>query len=145
MDDHLGARYCCSLLMSYEVSATVLEVHDGDTVHLQVSRRFQLPIDPWFAMQATISYDWSHDVKCRLARINAPEIATPTGAASRDGLIDLLAKGTLRVVVATRDKFDRPLAEIFVKPVTGAEFNVSDRMVAAGLAKHWDGRGPKPV
>jgi endonuclease YncB( thermonuclease family) len=131
--------------MIYEVAAVVLEVHDGDTVHLKVSRDFAFPIDPWFGMEAALKYSWSHDVKCRLARINAPEIATPQGPPARNALAHLLALGSLRVVTGKRDKFDRPLVEIWVTPTTGPEFNVSDKMVAIGSAKLWDGRGEKPT
>jgi endonuclease YncB( thermonuclease family) len=129
----------------YEAAALVLEVHDGDTVHLKVSRDFVFQVDPWFGMQANLDYGWTHDVKCRLARINAPELATPTGPPAKEALIGLLAMGTIRLVTAARDQYDRPLTELFVQPLNAPEFNVSDKMMELGFAKPWNGRGPKPV
>lgn len=127
--------------MLYEGTATVLVVHDGDTIHLRIAREFCFPIDPWFGMAASIGYTWTHDVKCRLARCNAPEIATPEGIASRDALIALLSNVHLRVTACELDKYGRPLVEIYAGHGT---VSVSDRMIALGMAKAWDGHGPKP-
>jgi micrococcal nuclease len=100
-------------LFTYAVE--VIDVYDGDTVHLDIDLGFHV---------------WRRGERYRLARINAPEIKTPTGPASRDALAGQLAKAQQVIVTTSKaDNYGRYLVEILAD---GA--NVNDWMVANGYA-----------
>lgn len=113
----------------YEYNATVLTVHDGDTVTLDIDLGFDVHVH--------------HPV--RLVGINAPELSTPEGKAARTYIVSLLPVGQ-RVTVATAkgqwDKYGRYLGTI---TCPGATESVNQSMVDTAHAKAWDGNGTKPV
>lgn len=108
-------------------NAVVTSVHDGDTVTITVDLGFNTHI---------VGMD------VRLNGLNAPELSTPEGKK-----LSILLREKLinkQVVVATqkdkREKYGRMLADIWC----GGQ-HINEWLVAAGLAKAWDGRGARPV
>jgi endonuclease YncB( thermonuclease family) len=92
--------------------------HDGDT------------IKAWHLSEVSI----------RLYGINAPELATPAGPASRDNLAKLCPPGVYEVELMGREKYGRTLG--LIKLPSGSD--ASAEQVKAGQAKPYDGHGPKP-
>lgn len=106
----------------YTYCATVIDVHDGDTITVNIDLGLNT---------------WQHGVKIRFSRINAPEINTDDGRVSYADLhILLMAK---QVIIQTekdkREKYGRLLGEVWIKD--GEEWvNVNNLMVARGLATY---------
>lgn len=104
----------------FEYFAKITRVVDGDTLILDVDlgQRAHIVGKPY-----------------RMARINAPELKTPEGVASRDALVAFL--GALPVMTRTttikdrHDQYDRYLIEVFLT-LTGE--NLNDWMLANGHA-----------
>lgn len=118
-----------SALRSYP--AIVREVHDGDTVVLDVDLGFD---------------QWSHSQRFRLDGLDAPELATPAGQLAAAWLATRLPVGT-RVDVwsvqvkdrAKREKYGRWLAQVWLSGE-----NLNALLVEAGHAKPWNGKGARP-
>jgi micrococcal nuclease len=92
----------------FQYRATVVDIHDGDTMHLLV---MLCDVDLGFSVRAR--QDVRVDV--RLAAINASELSSPTGAADRDFLVSLAPIGTtveLWTVKDRTEKYGRYLAWI---------------------------------
>ena len=101
----------------YQYAARLVRVVDADTVVLDLDLGF---------------YQWRLNRSYRLARINAPEMSTPEGVASKAALVDHLADFTTFLVSTSRaDSFDRWIVELYAD---GA--NVSDWLVANGHASY---------
>jgi micrococcal nuclease len=102
----------------YEYGAQVTRVVDGDTVHARVD----------------LGCDVRIDLTIRLYGINAPEMATPEGAVSRDWLSARLdevgGKVTLRTIKDKREKYGRYLGILIANGV-----DLNSAMVSAGLAR----------
>ncbi len=112
----------------YHYRAVVVNVYDGDTVHVDIDLGL---------------HTWVHREKIRLARIDAPEIRgeeRPAGLKSRDFLRKLvLGKEILLVTIKDRKgKFGRYLGELFLR-MDGRLVNVSDLMVKEGYAVPYRG------
>lgn len=112
---------------AWTVPATVVRVHDGDT------------------LVADLDLGWHVTLQAqsiRLARINAPELSTPSGKAALAFIDTLLGPGDHVTVLSHElDKYGRVLGEVSLADGR----NLSDVMVAAGHAVPWDGHGAKPV
>lgn len=121
-------------------TATVLDVHDGDTVTLDVTL---LDADLGFTIRAV--HHWT--MKIRLAHIQAPELTKPGGPQSRDFLRSLIQVGSTVVLHTIKDQADkyggRYDGELYL--TTDTAHSLNDQMVAAGHAVYWDGTGPKPA
>lgn len=111
----------------YEYRAEILRVVDGDTVHARVD----------------LGLDVRIDLTLRLARINAPELATADGSAAKQTLEWIVAAQggtlTLRTLRDRREKYGRYLAEF----VDSAGNSVNEQLVAAGAAQ-WYSTHPSP-
>ncbi len=112
----------------YYYKAHVVNVYDGDTIHVDID----LGLSTWIKKE-----------KLRLARINAPEIRgaeRPAGLAARDFLRQLILNK--EVIVQTikdrKGKYGRYLAEIWLKTDEGWE-NINDRMIQEGHATPYAG------
>lgn len=94
----------------------VTKIIDGDTLHAD----FDLGFGITFREQII-----------RLARINAPELATPQGPPARDALSSMIlgATVTMKTIKDRKEKFGRYLGEIWLNGV-----NVNDQMVSQGFA-----------
>jgi len=110
----------------YEYNATVVRVVDGDTVLLDV--------DLGFYMYARMS--------CRLAGINAIELNAAGGSQARGYLASLLPVGAKAVVASVKpDKY----AGRFDAFLTSNGIAINSKMVEAGYAVIWDGKGTRPI
>lgn len=130
---------------SYLYQATVLAVHDGDTFKLDVDLGPWRHADQDFGMHVFVE---GRRLKIhetvRLARCNAPELATPEGQVALGQLLAMMPVGTAVIAqthVDETEKYGRLLAEVTLPDGS----NVTDRMIAGGWAAPWDGHGPKPV
>ncbi|HXK13272.1 MAG TPA: hypothetical protein VNH45_01940 [Gaiellaceae bacterium] len=102
-------------------------VHDGDTVNVKLD----------------VGFDLTVYTRVRINGINAPELATDAGKASRDFAHTLLPPGTVVEVVSLGwDKFGGRI-EGRISAAGIGDFAAA--MVAAGKAKVWDGKGARPV
>lgn len=118
----------------YQYTATILGVHDGDTVTARIE----------------LGFDVSCFLRFRLAGIQAPELTGKTadaGKAARDFLRAILdGNGNVATIRTQRDKqekYGRYLAEIWA----GTDMSnpsVNQQLVASGHAVRWDGKGPRP-
>jgi micrococcal nuclease len=99
----------------FTYAVQVLDVHDGDTVHLDIDLGFHV---------------WRRGERYRLARINAPELATPAGPPARDHLIGLIGSHQITATTSKADNYGRWLVEL----VTETGRNLNDQMVADGFA-----------
>lgn len=106
----------------YEYRATLLRVVDGDTVHLEVD----------------LGLDVRLQIGTRLAGIDAPELNTLAGKASRDYLRLLIPPGTpvtVRTEKDRREKYGRYL--VWITMLDGVDVN--GLLVAEGHARPYDG------
>jgi len=102
-------------------------VHDGDTVNVKLD----------------VGFDLTVYTRVRINGINAPELATADGKASRDFAQTLLPSGTeVEVVSLGWDKFGGRIEGRITAAGVG---DFAAAMVAAGKAKVWDGKGARPV
>lgn len=113
----------------------VTRIIDGDSFTARVTR------DLGFHGTATF------DIKLRLNRINAPPAKTIQGQLSADHLSGLIrvtpGVPSMPVLIETVKAYkfgDEWMAEVTLPDGR----NVSDVMVADGLAVYWDGTGPRP-
>jgi endonuclease YncB( thermonuclease family) len=133
------------------IGTRITDVVDGDTVNALVVE------DCAFGRQLVSR------VRLRLARINAAKGPTGTGTAATRYLKDLIAydSGNVRTLTTLKPyKYGGPGGdysgvvpggpkdyggEYMVEIVLQDGTNVSDALVAAGHAVHWDGRGARPA
>jgi micrococcal nuclease len=111
----------------YEYNATVKQVHDGDTLTVDVDLGFK---------------QWAHDQQIRLIGIQAPENNTEAGAHSTAFLKGLLVPGTAITLVTVKDKrekYGRMLGDVFF-----GDIHVNTALVDQGYAVAWDGKGARP-
>ncbi len=84
----------------YTYNAKVVKIIDGDTVDVLIDLGFEV----------------YKKVRCRLARINSPELTTSEGKIAKSFLIDTLPINEPVVIVSKDyDKYGRSVAEIYYK------------------------------
>jgi endonuclease YncB( thermonuclease family) len=88
----------------------------------------------------TVKFFFLVEATGRLAGIDAPERSTPEGIAARAYLQALLPAGPVDADLRGREKYGRTL--LTFPDATGRD--VCAAMVDAGMAKAYDGRGPRP-
>lgn len=98
----------CIAARPYAVDAVVKNVHDGDTITVEISEA-------------------RHAV--RLASIDAPELRQDGGQASRRVLAGLIDGQPVQLVVRSRDRYGRLVADVLCGGV-----NINHRLVADGWA-----------
>lgn len=99
----------------WEYRATVARVVDADTVDLQLDLGFHV----------------YHRVRVRLARVDAPEMATPMGQAAKARVAELLPEGCAVLLASSKgDRYGRWVGEI----VTASGVNVSTWLLDERLA-----------
>ena len=111
----------------YVYRATVVNVHDGDTITVNVNLGFKLTFQ---------------DLDVRLDGLNAPELNTDAGKLSQEFLSKTIM-GKDIVLVTKKDateKYGRYLGTIFL-----GDINVNILTIESGFAKPWNGRGVKPI
>ena len=114
----------------YDYMATVVGVHDGDTVTLDVDLGFNIHFQ----------------LKCRLDGINAPELPTDAGMAAGKHLKELILRGgnaVGRVHVLTnkdkQEKFGRYLAILWSPTIEFANVSINKQMIDDGFAVEYHG------
>lgn len=115
--------------------AVVTAVIDGDTLDARLSR------DVGFS-QVLVT-----PVRLRLNRINAPALHSPSGLTAHHRLVQLTAED-VHVRTIEPYKYGGPknaCGEWMAEVTTADGRNVSDVLVAEGLAVYWDGTGPRPA
>jgi endonuclease YncB( thermonuclease family) len=99
----------------WEYRGKVAKVVDADTVDVTLDLGFKI----------------YHEVRLRLARIDAPELSTEEGKKVRDYVVNLLPLGAPVVVKTGKgDRYGRWIAELS----TADGVNVSDTLLAHHLA-----------
>ena len=126
-----------------EFHGTVLDVIDGDTVHLSIDlapargKDRDLGFHVYVADRRLVLH-----YSFRLLGLNAAEHGTPQGDDATAYLRGLLPAGqAVKVTSVGADKFNR-----FDAVLTLPDGRVvNDLLIAAGRAAPWNGQGPKPV
>lgn len=99
-------------MYNYKV-ANLVRVIDGDTIDLNIDLGFQV-----FKV-----------VRCRLARVNAPELSTPEGKRFKQMVIDkLTANPPIEIDSTKYDKYGRSIAEVYLKN----DISLSSFLIANG-------------
>lgn len=117
--------------MTYEYTAEVIRVIDGDTVELIVSKE----LDFGFYVKMSQTYRSSF----RLYGIDAPEIRGVSleekqkGEAAKVELARLLSLGTVRAVTYKADKYGRFLVDLYVKLEDGSEIFINQELITKGF------------
>ena len=101
----------------YQVTGTVVGVHDGDTITV-------LPSKPG-----------AEQLKVRLAGIDAPEANQAFGQAAKQRLSELVYKETVAVLVITHDRYGRAVGVVYMPAVGG--MNVNEEQLRGGFAWHY--------
>lgn len=112
----------------FEYNATVVRVHDGDTISVDVDLGFGV---------------WLKNQSLRLLGLNAPELISEAGKQAQTYLTGLLRPGqpvTIQTQKDHKEKYGRWLATVLI-----AGLNVNQNLISTGHAKPWDGQGAKPV
>jgi endonuclease YncB( thermonuclease family) len=116
-------------------NSVVSRVIDGDSIDATLTR--------------DIGFEGSVDfpVRLRLNRINAAPVKTAKGKLAKARVLALTAGAMTYIVTvkgykygAPRDKTGEWMAEVLLPDGN----NLSDVLVAEGLACYWDGQGPRP-
>jgi endonuclease YncB( thermonuclease family) len=116
-------------------ASKVKRVIDGDTIDMLVTR------DLGFGGTAT------YPVRVRLNRVNAPKAASARGRAARDRVTALLT-GPVDLVTVKPYKYGGPedqRGEYMAEITLPDGRNLSDVLVAEGLAVPWSGQGARPA
>lgn len=104
----------------------VADVHDGDTVDVQLD----------------IGFDLTVYARVRVFGINAPELSTVEGKAAREFARILIPPGASVFVVSHGwDKFGGRIDG----EITFGTRSFAGEMIRAGHAVEWDGKGTKPT
>lgn len=101
----------------YTYAAKLLRVIDGDTIEADID----------------LGFDMHYIAKVRLMGINAPELRTATGPASRDHLQSLLV-GPLVITTTLNKEFEKYGRVLGTVIATTNNVNVNQTMVTEGFA-----------
>lgn len=111
----------------YTYRATVLSVHDGDSLKLAVD----------------VGFNVTYNVTCRLNGINARELAEPGGQEAAEHLAALCPfSSTVLFRSLGADKYGGRWLGVLTL-LDGRD--VATTMIRDGYAAPWDGRGPRPL
>lgn len=114
---------------AYVYAATVVRVHDGDTLDVDVDLGFHVAVRP---------------VPIRLLGCNAAELGTPGGDAAAAHLAAMLPAGTPLVIETVQvDKYGGRWDAAVILAADGADLVAE--LIAGQWAAPWTGAGPKPV
>lgn len=107
---------------------TVVEVHDGDTLTVEIDRGFD---------------DFSRK-RVRLRGCNARELFMSGGEEAGQYLRHLTLGGSVLVANADWDKYGgRILGDVVLVDYDGVD--LAARLIRDGFAAKWDGKGPKRI
>ena len=114
----------------------ITRVVDGDTVDTELTR------DIGFGGRVTFV------VRLRLARINAAKASSKRGLAATAAVLAWTGSAPLEVITMKPYKYSGPedyTGEYMAEVVLPDGRNLSDLLVAEGLAAYWNGQGPRPA
>lgn len=113
-------------MTTFIVPATILRVHDADTLAADLDLGWHIVL---------------RNQPIRLAHCNAPELATPAGKAAL-AFVNTLVKAGDQVTLMSHslDKYGRVLASVQLPDGR----DLAATLVTNGFAAPWDGKGPKP-
>lgn len=119
----------------------ISRVIDGDSFEATVTRIVSIDL----GFRQTQSVVTSFPIKLRLNRINCPPASTKVGKQATARVKELVAEELVDIETLNTYKYgggDRPewMAEVILEDGS----NLSDLLVAEGLAVYWDGEGPRP-
>lgn len=98
----------------YTYNAKLIKIVDGDTLDVIVD----------------LGFDVFKKIRCRLANINAPEMNTDAGKASKQYLVNLIPVNSDIVIKSKKyDKYGRSVATIYFNDI-----NINDLMLHEGYA-----------
>ncbi len=113
----------------YDYWATVVSVHDGDTLTCDIDLGFST---------------WRRNQHLRLAGISALELSMPGGIEARDYLRSILPAGTRVMLRSYRAEADPSDVMSFDRYVVRVRLpngpDLTDRLVLDGYAVLWDGK-----
>ena len=116
-------------------NSTITRVLDGDTVEACLTRDI--------GFEGSVTFP----VRLRLNRINADPAKSDRGFRAKARLLTLTAGRRLTVITGRGYKYGAPAGktgEWMAELVLADGCNLSDLLVAEGLAVYWDGQGPRP-
>lgn len=123
----------CKICQQCQANAKALTFPPRDGWHLV------LPVE---AIDGdTITFFWVVKDTGRLHGINAPELKDEGGPEAKAYLQKLLPKKPTPAKVHGKEKYGRTLLELFD---AADPKSLSEKMIRAGHAKPYDGRGPRP-
>lgn len=117
---------------SFDVIGVTIRVVDGDTFIVRVE---------CVSGKLTSVIGASLEYRVRLADINAPELSTPEGVASRDALDRLLHGRTVLLDVddvSVFDRYGRLVAVAYIEYNNTHLLNVNKWLIDSGYARVWD-------
>lgn len=128
--------------------STIIVVVDGDTFDIQVRKTVSIEMDFGFGLTPRATMTLDPIIRMRLNRANCPPGKTSAGRSASARVRELCPFGPpLFVETFKAYKFGGPanspgewMAEIWLD----AGRNLTDVLVAEGLAVYWDGQGPRP-
>lgn len=83
-----------------------------------------------------VGFNTYYRLRCRLARVNAPEITRVEGVAARDFIKEKVEGKEVIIRSTFWDKYGRALAEIYFLEA-GSWKNLSDTLVNSNLAEYY--------
>jgi endonuclease YncB( thermonuclease family) len=120
-------------MQQFTLYASILEVHDGDTLYGYVDHGCGI----WNHGHA------AHGMGLRFLGCNARELSQPGGPEAQANLAALIPVGTyLQITAEDWDKYDNRLDVSIILPGVGdlVQYLIENQWAAA-----WNGNGPRPV
>lgn len=121
------------LVFNKTALATVLDIHDGDTITVAIRMKKTRMKDQDLGYHVHVEAGWiTLHTAIRFNGINAPELSTPEGIVSRDFLKSQVAVGdvvTVQTALNPTDKYGRWLGIIIKNGI-----NLNELMVTSGHA-----------
>jgi endonuclease YncB( thermonuclease family) len=118
----------------------IIDVVDGDTVDTVLTR----DVDLGFHITSRTALPF----RLRLNRINTAKASSTRGKAARELVVAKTSGTTVDITTIKSYKFGGPrgkVAEYMAEVVLPDGTNLSDLLVAEGLAVPWDGQGERPA
>jgi endonuclease YncB( thermonuclease family) len=114
----------------YVRSVEIVDVHDGDTLNVQISLGFWV-----FARMS-----------CRLVGLNTPELSEPGGTLVRDALKAKLEGKLVTIQSVSTDKYAGRFDAIMTTTDLKGKYplNINLWLINSGMAAPWNGVGIKP-
>jgi endonuclease YncB( thermonuclease family) len=120
-------------------NSRIHNVVDGDTVDSMLTK----VVDIGFNGTTTITFP----MRLRLSRINTARASSAKGRKAKELVLARTANADVHITTLKPYKYGGPedkMAEYMAEVTLPDGANLSDLLVAEGLATYWDGNGPRP-